>query len=56
MEIKGVKTPEFRLKWKLFKHLLEKLGAPYVLFMPTNKKELEFCIEKIQELGNYGQD
>jgi hypothetical protein len=54
MEVKGHRRPDFDLRWKLFKHMLHTLGAPYTLLMPRNNKQLDECIEIIKELG--GQD
>ncbi len=56
MEIKGHRRPDFDLRWKMFKHLLHTLNAPYTLLMPRNVAQLEHCIEIIKKLKNNGQD
>ena len=56
MEIKGHRRPDFDLRWKMFKHLLHTLNAPYTLLMPRNVAQLENCIDIIKNLKNNGQD
>jgi hypothetical protein len=52
METKGMKTPDFQIKWKLFKKHLEDNQIDAVLFMPTNKKEIIESISIIKQLNN----
>lgn len=49
LETKGKKTPDFMIKWKLFKKYLKTNDLHYTLFMPTTKKEI---IESIQIIKN----
>lgn len=56
METKGKKTPDFVLKWKLFKKYLAERGLRYTLFMPTNKREIITSIEIIKTLEDNGKD
>jgi hypothetical protein len=52
METKGKKTPDFLLKWKLFKtYLIGKNLYPH-LFLPTNKREILVCVENILDVEN----
>ena len=50
IETKGKKTPDFQIKWKLFKDYLRKHSLEYALFMPTNKREIIQSIEIIKQL------
>lgn len=50
METKGKKTADFQIKWKLFKRYLIDNDMSFVLFMPTNKKEIITSIEIIKTL------
>lgn len=52
METKGKRTADFDLKWKMFKHYLyvNKMDD-FVLFMPTNQKEIRHCIEIIKDIN-----
>ena len=50
METKGMRTPDFNIKWKLFKRYLMEQQLKYILFMPTSKKEIIQSIEIIKEL------
>lgn len=52
METKGKKTPDFLLKWKLFKTYLIEKGIQPHLFLPTNKKEILLCIDNILDVEN----
>lgn len=52
METKGKKTPDFVLKWKLFKKHLAEHGLRFILFMPTNKREIITSIEIIKTTLN----
>jgi len=52
METKGKKTPDFQLKWKLFKKYLYDNNMQYFLSMPTNKREIITSIDLIKELSN----
>lgn len=47
IETKGMKTPDFLIKWKLFKNYLLTHQLTPLLFMPTNKKEILTSIEHI---------
>jgi hypothetical protein len=47
-----MKTPDFQIKWKLFKKHLEDNRIDAVLFMPTNKKEIITSIQIIKQLNN----
>lgn len=51
METKGKRTPDFQLKWKLFKWYLKEHDLKYLLMMPTNKKEIIASIEYIKNLN-----
>lgn len=50
IETKGKKTPDFILKWKLFKKHLAENGLKFTLFMPTNKREIIQSIEIIKTI------
>lgn len=50
METKGMKTPDFMIKWKFFKQKLEEEGDKKILFMPRNKKQIMGAIKKIKNL------
>ena len=50
METKGMKTPDFMIKWKFFKQKLEEEGNVKLLFMPRNKKQIMGAIKKIKNL------
>ena len=50
METKGVRTPDFRLKWKLFKQYIADNNLGLTLFMPGNKKEIIESVRLIKEL------
>lgn len=52
IETKGHRTPAFNLRWKLFKASLVKYKVPLDLYMPTTKKEIEFCIQEINKKLN----
>ena len=43
-----MQTPEFKLKWKLFKHHLRSTNKEFDLYMPTNKKEIIQTINLIK--------
>ena len=49
IEVKGLKSDVFSLKWKLFKHYLVKNNLNYELYMPGSKKQILQCIEMIKE-------
>jgi len=49
IEVKGMKTDVFNLKWKLFKHYLVKNNLNYELYMPGSKKQILQCIDMIKE-------
>lgn len=42
-----MKTPEFIIKWKIFKMWIASKGLKYDLYMPTNRKEVIHSIEMI---------
>lgn len=46
IETKGRRTPDFDLKWKMFK----KVSKKKYLYMPTNQKEVDACIVIINGL------
>jgi hypothetical protein len=50
METKGMKTPDFMIKWKFFKQKLEEEGNEKLLFMPRNKKQIIAVIAMLQKL------
>lgn len=50
IETKGRKTPDFSIKWKLFKKFLEDNDLNFTLFMPTTKGEILKSIEIIKTL------
>jgi len=52
IETKGKKTPEFMQKWKLFKKHLLNNKLKFVLFMPTNKREILTSIQVIKNLDD----
>jgi len=49
IEVKGLKSDVFNLKWKLFKHYLVKNNLNYELYMPGSKKQILQCIGMIKE-------
>ena len=49
IEVKGMKTDVFNLKWKLFKQYLVKNNLNYELYMPGSKKQILQCIDMIKE-------
>lgn len=48
IEVKGMKTPEFNIKWKLLKKYFHENNMNYVLYMPHNKREILQCISYIK--------
>ena len=48
IETKGVRTPDFNLKWKLFKSYLTKKRKKWLLFLPQSEKELILSIDTIK--------
>lgn len=40
IETKGRETPDFKIKWKMFKKYLEDNNLEYTLFKPTNQKQV----------------
>ena len=48
IETKGRKTPEFLIKWKMFKRYLIEHEYDGILFMPTSKREIIKSIEVIK--------
>ena len=49
IEVKGLKSDVFNLKWKLFKQHLAKNNLNYELYMPGNKKQVLQTIKIIKE-------
>tara|TARA_R100000306_G_C4345795_1_gene127586 strand:- start:364 stop:849 length:486 start_codon:yes stop_codon:yes gene_type:complete len=49
IEIKGMRSDVFNLKWKLFKQYLVKNNLNYELYMPGNKKQILQTIDMIKE-------
>lgn len=47
IETKGKRTKDFDIKWKLFKYYLYKNNIKMALYMPTNKKEIDLCLQQI---------
>lgn len=50
METKGRRTPDFNLRWKLFKYLLK--DEDWKIFMPRTLKEIDEAIKVIQNGNN----
>jgi len=48
IECKGFFTPQARLKWKLFKRMLNERKIQTDLYMPTNQREVRHVIEVIK--------
>lgn len=51
IETKGFPTATARLKWKLLKKYLNDTKKSILLMMPTNKGEVNKCIEYVKELN-----
>jgi hypothetical protein len=51
IEVKGIKTDAFVLRWKLFKRYLSINGPQLELFLPRNQKE---CLEVVELLKSKG--
>jgi len=49
IEVKGLKSDVFNLKWKLFKQYLVKNNLNYELYMPGSKKQVLQTIKMIKE-------
>lgn len=49
IETKGYRTPQFNIKWKLFKKHLSDNKIDVDLYMPTNKTQIKETISKILE-------
>jgi hypothetical protein len=49
IETKGLRTPAFNIKWKLFKKYLIENNAQEDLFMPTNQREIKETIALIKQ-------
>ncbi len=47
IETKGMITPDFTLKWKLFKKHCVDNNLPFTLFMPSNQAQVRTAIEYI---------
>lgn len=50
IETKGARTAAFNIRWKLFRKLISKSTDQWILFMPTNKKEIQQSIDIIKNL------
>jgi len=50
IETKGRANESFPMRWKLFKRYIASTGKPTVLFMPTNKLQVDICIQEILKL------
>lgn len=50
IETKGRPNESFPLRWKLFKRYIHSTGKPTLLFLPTNKSQVDICIEQILKL------
>ena len=48
IEVKGLKSDVFNLKWKLFKQYLAKNNLNYELYMPGSKKQILQCVDIIK--------
>ena len=44
IETKGQRTPDFKIKWKMFKHFLNMHELGIRIYMPTNQKEVNESI------------
>lgn len=49
IEVKGMETPEFRLKFKLFLKKLREQGKYVEVYMPKNRKQVEETVKLILE-------
>lgn len=47
IETKGMRTPDFNLKWKLFKAFLVANNLHYTLFLPTSQQQVNIAIHII---------
>lgn len=47
IETKGIKTPDFMLKWKLFKKYCLDNNMPHQLYLPRNQAQVRAAIEDI---------
>lgn len=57
IETKGKETPDFKMKWKMFKKYIEKESdIKYTLFKPTNQKQVKESINIIKNIIQYGTD
>lgn len=50
IETKGHRTPEFNIKWKMFKAYLYANNLHFRLFLPTSNKQIDLSIEIIKGL------
>jgi hypothetical protein len=50
IETKGLTTPVFDMRYKLFKKWISDNKLDYVLFMPRNQKQCSFVLNQVQEL------
>jgi len=46
IEVKGHRTNEFNIKWKLFKYLIQK-EKPMFICLPRNQKQVIECVNRI---------
>lgn len=47
IETKGIASPDFALRWKMFKSYLNDNNLKYDLYMPHNQKQVLECIKLI---------
>ena len=50
IETKGRPNESFPLRWKLFKRYIHSTSKPTLLFLPTNRSQVDVCIEQILKL------
>jgi len=54
IETKGQETTDFIIKWKMFKHYLVENKLDYMLFKPTNQKQIKESIKIIKDVTTSG--
>ena len=52
IETKGLRTPEFRMRFKLFLKLLHDSDQQLDVYIPSNQKEVDATIDLILNRGN----
>jgi hypothetical protein len=52
IETKGLRTPEFRMRFKLFLKYLHDTGQDLDVYIPSNQKEVDTTIELILSRGS----